>query len=155
MSGRSQLRSSSRNVNLVLVVLVGGLFTVICACIAIMAVINRFSDGKEQATSTAPSALTVAYSPEKELVFTTLVDQFNAQAFKTSDGQTLRIEVVKLDPDAMVNAVLDGSATFQEMTPDSSVWLGQLDQEWSEKTASDAPATGETVRYAVSPVVIA
>jgi len=55
----------------------------------------------------------------------------------------------------MVNAVLDGSATFQAMTPDSSVWLGQLDQEWSEKTATDAPATGETVRYAVSPVVIA
>jgi Ca-activated chloride channel family protein len=155
MSGGFKRRSSSRNVNLVLVVLVGGLFTVICACIAVFAVIGRLSDGQEQATSTAESALTVAYSPEKELVFTTLVDQFNAQAFKTPDGETMRIEAVKLDPDAMVNAVLDGSATFQAMTPDSSVWLGQLDQEWSDKIATDVPAVGETVRYAISPVVIA
>jgi Ca-activated chloride channel family protein len=155
MSGGFKRRSSSSNTNLVLVVLVGGLFTVICACIAIFALIGRLSDGEEQATPATESALTVAYSPEKELLFTTLVDQFNAQALKTPDGETMRIEAVRLDPEAMLNAVLDDSATFQAMTPDSSVWLGQLDQEWSEKTATDAPAVGETVRYAISPVVIA
>ncbi len=67
----------------------------------------------------------------------------------------MRVEVVQLDPEAMVNAVLDGGATFQALTPDSSVWLGQLDEEWSAQRGADAVAVGETVRYAVSPVVIA
>jgi Ca-activated chloride channel family protein len=35
------------------------------------------------------------------------------------------------------------------------VWLGQLDQAWSEKAGQETTAVGETVRYAVSPVVIA
>ena len=34
-------------------------------------------------------------------------------------------------------------------------WLGQLEQAWSEQAGPDATAVGETVRYAISPVVIA
>jgi Ca-activated chloride channel family protein len=98
----------------------------------------------------------VAYSPEKELAFRALVDKFNAQGLETPDGEAMRIEAIKLDPEAMMDAALDGSAPFQALTPDSAIWLGQLDAAWSQQTGDDtATAVGETVRYAVSPVVIA
>ena len=156
MSRRSQRRSSPTNVRLALIVLIGALSVVICACIATMVAIGNLVDGEDEVVAPEPeSALVVAYSPEKEPAFTTLVDSFNAQGFEAPDGESLTIEAVSLDPEAMVNAVLDGSASFQAMTPDSTVWLGQLDQEWSEKAGPDATAVGETVRYAISPVVIA
>ena len=158
MSGRSQRRSSSRNVRLALVVLLSGLFIVICACVAIFAAIGNLIDGAsgEDVAMTEPeSALVVAYSPEKEPVFTALVDGFNAQGLKDPEGQALTVKAIGLDPEAMLSAVLDGSASFQAMTPDSTVWLGQLDQEWSEQAGPDATAVGETMRYAISPVVIA
>jgi Ca-activated chloride channel family protein len=142
-------------VALVLGLLVVSLFLVIGFCCASYAVIARLLDGDEPATPGPSSALTVAYSPEKELAFTTLVDRFNEQGLETPDGEQMTVEAVKLDPESMVNAVLDGSAAFQAMTPDSSVWLGQLDEEWSQQQGSEAVAVGETVRYAVSPVVIA
>ena len=158
MSGRSQRRSSSRNVRLALVVLLSGLFIVICACVAIFAAIGNLIDGavgEETAMPEPESALVVAYSPEKEPVFTALVDAFNAQGLENPEGEALTVKAIGLDPEAMLSAVLDGSASFQAMTPDSTVWLGQLDQEWSEQAGPDATAVGETVRYAISPVVIA
>ena len=155
MRGASQRRSSSTSVKLTLVALVSGLFLVICACLALFAILGNRLDGEEVATPIPSSALVVAYSPEKEQVFTTLVDRFNTQAFQTPDGQKMAIEAVKLDPEAMMSATLDGSASFHALSPDSSVWLGQLDQAWSERAGQDTTAVGETVRYAVSPVVIA
>jgi Ca-activated chloride channel family protein len=155
MSKGSKRRSSGRNIQFMVVVLIIGMFTVICFCIAAFAVIGLFSDDGEQATPVPQTALVVAYSPEKEMAFTALVDKFNDQGLTTAEGEPMRVELVQLDPEAMVNSVLDGSAMFQALTPDSSVWLGQLDQAWSEQTDQEAVAVGETVRYAVSPVVIA
>ncbi len=156
MSGRSQRRSSSKNVRLALIVLVSALFLVICFCVAIYAAVGRLFDNGERATPVPTSSLTVAYSPEKEQVFTILVDGFNAQAAETPDGERMRVDIARLDPEAMIDAALDGSATFQAMTPDSAVWLGQLDAAWSKQTGDEAAtAVGETVRYAISPVVIA
>lgn len=141
---------------LALIVLVSGLFVVICACVAILIAVGNLVDGDDELAAPEPeSALVVAFSPEKGPAFTTLVDNFNAQGFETPDGEQLTVKAISLDPEAMVDAVLDGSATFQAMTPDSTVWLGQLDQEWSEQAGPDAVAVGETVRYAISPVVIA
>jgi Ca-activated chloride channel family protein len=142
-------------VRLVLLVLMLGLFLVLCACGGVYAVLSRLVDGDGVATPDPGAALIVAYSPEKELTFATLVDKFNEQGFQTSDGETMRVEAIALDPESMVDAVLNGSALFQAMTPDSSVWLGQLDEEWSQQAGGDATAVGETVRYAISPVVIA
>jgi Ca-activated chloride channel family protein len=138
-----------------LLVLVLGLFLVICVCGGVYAMLNRLVDGDEVATPNPEAALVVAYSPEVESTFTTLVDKFNEQGFQTPDGERMRVEAVALDPESMVEAVLNGSALFQAMTPDSSVWLGQLDKEWSQQAGGDATAVGETVRYAISPVVIA
>ena len=158
MSRRVQRRSSSTNVGVGLVLLVVGLGLVMALCCGTYGLLNKLvggSDGGALATPVPKSALVVAYSPEKETVFKALVDKFNEQGFQTADGQKMRVEAIRLDPESMVNAVLDGSATFQALTPDSAVWLGQLDKEWSEKQGTDSMAVGETVRYAVSPVVIA
>jgi len=67
----------------------------------------------------------------------------------------MQIRAVELEPEAMVDAVLEERADFQAMVPDSSIWLAQLDDEWQAQRGSEAVAVGETVRFAVSPVVIA
>jgi Ca-activated chloride channel family protein len=150
-----QSRSASSNARTVLIVLVIGLFGISVVCCGAYTLVSRLFSGDGGATPLPEEALIVAYSPEKEQAFGTLVDKFNAQAFETSDGKPMRVVTIKLDPESMLNAVLDGSATFQAITPDSSLWLSQLDQEWSVKQGTDSAAVGETVRYAVSPVVIA
>ncbi len=154
MARRSKRRS---NLNVVLFLLVVGLFLVIGSCCGVYALVRNAVDGTEEPTTpVGEQALTVAYSPEKEIAFTALVDRFNESGFETPDGQRMWIEVVQLDPETMVNAVLDGGAAFQALTPDSSVWLGQLDEGWAERqNLDDAVIVGETARYAVSPVVIA
>jgi Ca-activated chloride channel family protein len=151
----SRQQASSRSVGVVLIVLVAGLFLMFGVCCGAYSLISSLFNGEEPATPVPKTALTVAYSPEKEAVFRALVSKFNEQGFETPDGQQMAVEAVQLDPESMVNAVLDGSATYQAMTPDSSVWLGQLDQAWREQAGSDAVAVGETMRFAVSPVVIA
>jgi hypothetical protein len=64
------------------------------------------------------------------------------------------VKVVELEPQAMLDAAVAGE--LQAMTPDSSVWLPQLDALWAAHTGDDrAFIVGQTVYYAVSPVVIA
>ena len=153
MSGSSK-RSTDSGVRTVLIVLLVLLFLMIGLCCGTYTLLSRLFDGGEEPILSVPeAALTVTYSPEKELVFRELVDRFNGQGQETPEGQRVTVEAVPLDPEAMVNAVLDGGATFQAMTPDSSIWLGQLDGAWYDKAGSEA--VGETARYAVSPVVIA
>jgi Ca-activated chloride channel family protein len=155
MSRRAQRRQSSNSTLVVLIVLVVILFSTIALCCGAFALISSlFGDDEPVVESTDP-ALVVAYSPEKEPAFLSLVDGFNQLDIQTPDGELMRVAVVQLDPEAMVNEVLAGGATFQALTPDSSVWLGQLDEEWSAQQGTDAVAVGETVRYAISPVVIA
>jgi Ca-activated chloride channel family protein len=149
---------TSADTRRILGLLVAALFLVVALCCGIWALVSRFVDGPTPTPETPEAdgtALTVAYSPEMEQTFAALVSSFNDQRAKAPDGQVMVVRAVALDPEAMVNAVLDGSAEFQAITPDSSVWLGQLDQAWSKARGGDAAAVGETVRYAVSPVVIA
>ncbi|MFN2290149.1 MAG: VWA domain-containing protein [Anaerolineae bacterium] len=154
--GRGQRgRSSSSSVRVILFILIAGLFMVIAVCCGAYALIANLLDDGEPTEAVSESALVIAYSPEKEEVFQALVDGFNEQGFETPDGEAMRIEAIVLSPEAMVNSVLTGEAVFHAMAPDSSIWLGQLDEEWSAQTGTDALAVGETVRFAVSPVVIA
>ena len=157
MSTRSTRRAqTSRSVRLVLFFLVGGLFVILGLCCGTFYLVREVTNPPDPDTPAPESALIVAYSPEKELAFTALVDKFNEQGFETPDGQPMRVAAVKLDPEAMLDTVLDGSASFQAMTPDSTVWLGQLDAAWRAQGGDEtATAVGETVRFAVSPVVIA
>jgi Ca-activated chloride channel homolog len=151
----SRNRSSSKDPRPILVFLGLGLFLVLACCWGTSALIDRVTGpGKTPTPAVATAGFTVAYSPEKEPAFAQLVSEFNKQGYKTTDGQSIQVDGVSMAPEAMVDAMLDGSATFQAMTPDSSVWLEQLDAEWSQ-AKGDAMVVGETVRYAVSPVVIA
>jgi Ca-activated chloride channel family protein len=104
------------------------------------------------ATSPQPT-LTVAVSPEKAELFTQLVNDFNAKQLKSSHGEELRIATVNLEAEEMIDAALAGD--FQAMSPDSSIWLDQLDRQYQSAQNTSAGLVGQTVRYAVSPVVIA
>ncbi len=99
------------------------------------------------------SALTIAVSPEKADLFRALVDRFNQQNLKSTKGEALRIETVQLDPESMLDAAIAGN--FQAMSPDSSIWLDQLDRQYQAQTKAANGLVGQTVRYAVTPVVIA
>ncbi len=131
---------------------------VICASCAVLfnAVTNLLPSSEQLLPSKTPpsgATLTVAYSPEKEALFEELVSRFNVEKFKTARGETMTVGTVKLEPEAMVERALAGE--FQAISPDSSIWLDQLDRDWMEQTGGESPLVGETLRYAVSPVVIA
>lgn len=98
-------------------------------------------------------ALTIAVSPEKAELLTQLVNDFNARKSKASNGEEMRIATLSLEPEEMIDAALAGD--FQAMSPDSSIWLDQLDRQYQATQNTSAGLVGQTVRYAVSPVVIA
>lgn len=155
MNRRSVRRTSGIQARPILILLTIGLLATIALCYAGYSLVARFFEQEGTPEPVSSTALTIAYSPEKELLFTTLVARFNEQRYEASDGERMEVNAVLLDPESMVDAVLSGDAPFQALSPDSSVWLGQLDEEWSQQQGQDAAAVGETVRYAVSPVVIA
>jgi len=99
------------------------------------------------------SALTIAVSPEKADLFRALVDRFNQQNLKSTKGDALQVATVQLDPESMLDAAIAGN--FQAMSPDSSIWLDQLDRQYQAQTKAANGLVGQTVRYAVTPVVIA
>jgi Ca-activated chloride channel family protein len=148
-------RSSKKGWLIVLGIL---LAVIVVACCAVSVLLYRAFTGDQgdRATSSPTrvgATLRVAYSPEKEALFIQLVDEFNRQRFETPDGQRMVVEPILLDPEAMIDRVLAGE--LEAISPDSSLWLYQLDSVWMETQGTDLPVVGETVRYAVSPVVIA
>lgn len=114
---------------------------------------------REQQRRSEPVLLQVAYSPEKEVLFTALVRDFQASRPRLHDGRPIRIEITAAEPDVMIEAAAAGK--YQAINPDSSIWLAQLDA--ARQGSSEQPASlgqrnslvGEVTRYAVSPVVIA
>jgi len=135
------------------ILLVAFILIVICASCAVLfrTVTNLFPSSEPSPPSGA--TLTVAYSPEKQALFEELVRRFNAQKLKTDLGERMAVQTVELEPEAMIEGALDGDV--QAISPDVSIWLDQLDRDWMEQTGGESPLVGETVRYAVSPVVIA
>jgi Ca-activated chloride channel family protein len=97
--------------------------------------------------------LTIAISPEKAELYRQLVEDFNAQKVKASTGEELRVATTQLEPEDMIDAALAGN--FQALSPDSSIWLDQLDRQYQSSQNTNTGLVGQTVRYAVSPVVIA
>jgi Ca-activated chloride channel family protein len=149
-SGRG--RGVTQRSRLMLIVLLIALFGSLAVCGTCWGLASTLFDRDERtpvADEETGAMLTVAYSPEKAILFQALVERFNAQRLKTDDGEPMRVRAVEMDPEEMLEAVAAGTAGFQAMTPDSSIWLGQLE------SGANATIVGETVRYAVSPVVIA
>ena len=94
--------------------------------------------------------LRVAYSPEKEALFTQLADDFN-RAF---EERGMRVNPIRMEPEAMLYGALNNE--FEALSPDSSIWFRQLDQLYAEQVADpSAFLVSQTRYYAISPVVIA
>ena len=149
------MSTSNRRTTIILVVLVVALFAVlglcICGWLGIRSLISS-QESDEIADPLGPTALAVAYSPEKEETFLQLVSAFNAQV-ASQEGEVLPIEAASYEPDLMIEAALDGKV--QAISPDSWLWLDALDREWMARTGRESPLVGQTARYAVSPIVIA
>ncbi len=112
--------------------------------------------------------LTIAVSPLMEPVLAGLAETFNARGLTTPDGKPMSVRLVAMQPEEIVEEAL-GSPNFQAISPDSSLWLDQLEQEWAqnldaaegEGSANSQSAipigqrrTSGHARYAVSPVVL-
>jgi len=140
------------------------LFIIVVACAACWPITTGIINGLggaagglfssiDSTVSGPQPTLTIAISPEKAELFTQLVNTFNAKKLKASNGTELRIATQSLEPEDMIDAALAGN--FQAMSPDSSIWLDQLDRQYQAAQNTSAGLVGQTVRYAVSPVVIA
>lgn len=158
-------RKSKSNPGAVFAVVGGVLF--LCILLAIGGTVALINSGNQASPSAAgPTAdtrnatLAIAYSPEKATLLKSLVEKFNAKNLRTSDRQAIKIELVELKPDEMVEKALAGQADFQALTPDSSLWLDQLNTRYAQAQQVEPGAipprlAGEGVRYAVTPIVIA
>ncbi|MFH1085617.1 MAG: VWA domain-containing protein, partial [Chloroflexota bacterium] len=147
----SPARQPQRSSRAVAVAIVIGILTLTAVCALVLLAVDRAN----QPQTTKPGrdvSLRVAYSPEKAEVFVKLVDGFNATRSKV--GRTrVTVEGVSLAPKDMIGLAAEGS--FQAVSPDSSIWLADMDRAWRAKTGGQADLVGETVRYMMSPVVIA
>jgi len=149
-SSRSQTPASTK----IVLWLIGGALGLLALCCAVWAVLTPVMQSVTQQVAPPKAAeLTIAYSPEKADLFKSLVDGFNAQGNKSPDGTPMVVKTVELEPDAMVGSAVAGN--FQAMSPDSSIWLGQVDRAWADAHNGEGTLVGATARYAVSPVVIA
>lgn len=128
----------------IMIALAGILFVAVLACGIFAVVISN----SESPTPVANSAtLDLAYSPEKDTLMQDLVARFNRAGYKTPSGQLMTIKATKMEAPDIVDAARAGTVTA--VSPDSSLWLGQID------AGRDTPLVGESTRFAVTPVVIA
>ena len=156
-------RKQAKPNSAILTAVIASLFLCCLAVVALMIIgqqANKSVNSPTPAVDARAASLTVAYSPEKAALMRTLADKFNAQKQKTPDRQAMAVQLVEVTPEEMVNQALAGGGGFQALTPDSSLWLDQLNNRWAQGQASEPGAieprlTGAPVRYAISPIVIA
>ena len=103
--------------------------------------------------------LTVAVSPSMAGTLNELASSFNGLRLRTPDGELMEVELVTRSSREMVGESVQQPA-YQAVTPDSSLWLRQIDRRWAElfpeeHVSQPASRVGRTTLFAVSPVVIA
>lgn len=96
-----------------------------------------------------PDSITIAYSPDKENLFLELVTAYNA----SRPPDAIPVHPVKVDPSQMVKEAAEGR--FEAISPDSSIWLAELEREWQQEEPGAPMLTGDTAEFALSPIVIA
>ena len=138
--------SGSRTVITVLAVL---LLLAVVLCVVSIVLIGYFSSRPASSELT----LQVAYSPEKKELFEQVAQLFNESKPRLRNGKLVRLVVSGVNPDEMVEKA--GDNLYQAVSPDSSIWLAEIDRQWAKKQGTDVALVGETTRYMVSPVVIA
>ncbi len=153
MSRSIKRTKGSNTSSIILISLIVAALGILGACAACWLGTSQLVNTVAPSTPSPSAELVIAYSPEKAQLFKTLASDFNAQKLTSPDGKRLSISTVELDPEAMIQAALGGEV--QAISPDSSIWLGQLDRAWGDAQGSESGLVGQTVRYAVSPVVIA
>jgi len=106
-------------------------------------------DGKPPSSTPASKVLTLAYSPEKEALLLKLMIAFNL----SRPQDVLPIHPIRLD---MADMLLDAvNGKLAAISPDSSIWLAQLDRMWQQQKPGASSLVGNRDRYALSPIVIA
>lgn len=158
-------KASSNQRTAIFIAISGALLLCLCAALALIFVPARTGTegpGSSLQPDVRSATLVIAHSPEKAALIRSLVETFNGQEQRTPDREKMRIDLIELTPEDMVNQTLAGANAFQAMTPDSSVWLDQLNRRWAQTQGDQvepgsitSSLTGEPVRYAISPIVIA
>ena len=97
--------------------------------------------------------LSLAYTSEKQAVIESLVGRFNERDLRLPSGKRVSVVAEAVGPEQMIAAAIDNR--FQMISPDSSIWLADIDRQWASAQGADALLVGERTRYMVSPVVIA
>ena len=138
--------SGSRTAITVLAVL---LLLAVVLCVVSILLIRYFTSRPASSELT----LQVAYSPEKKELFDQVAQLFNESKPRLPNGRRVKLVVTSVNPDEMVEKA--GDNTYQAVSPDSSIWLGEIDRQWAKQQGQDVVLVGETTRYMVSPVVIA
>ena len=134
-----------------------------------MWVMGLFRSDDDPATTTASWAadsaeLTVAVSPVMAPVMQEMASAFNSLDLRTPDNRKMTVWVLPVVPEQMVQDALD-LPNYQAISPDSSLWLDQLEQAWSARQAEAESGNNQIpigqrrisaqTRYAISPIVIA
>lgn len=108
---------------------------------------------------TNSATLTVAVSPSMADSLSERAGDFNGLRLRTSDGETMHIELVTRSSPEIVAESLQQPG-FQAVVPDGSLWLDLIEVRWAslfptESGTLPANRVGQTTLFAVSPVVIA
>jgi len=128
-----------------------GILALLVLCVAGGAIAWRMF-GREPVGREA--TLSIACSPDKADVYRQLVDRFLQSAPQLSSGKRVTVQLTPLDSEQMVEQAQNN--LYTAVSPDSSLWLAEIDRQWAEKTGQGAAAlVGDTTRATVSPVVIA
>src|SRR5512141_888119 len=136
---------TGRNTGVALLI---GLSVLVCIGLFICGIFNVFFSDSGTPTPVAGSGtLDLAYSPEKDTLMQDIVNRFNRAGYRTPAGQAMTIKATKMEASDIVDAARAGTVTA--ISPDSSLWLGQID------AGRDVPLVSESTRFAVTPVVVA
>lgn len=128
---------------LVFLIVIGGMIATFCGIGALVLFVSSF----ESTTTPTTATLDLAYSPEKDALMQDLIARFHKANYQTPSGLPMRINATRMDAADIVDAARAGR--FTAISPDSSLWLAQID------AGRQRALVGEAARFAVTPIVIA
>ncbi|MHB9033722.1 MAG: VWA domain-containing protein [Anaerolineae bacterium] len=104
-------------------------------------------------TANSQPTLSLAYSSDKTAIMSELIKRFLATKPKLTSGKAVTLEGQAVASDKIVELALAGSV--QVISPDSTLWLADLENRWAQQSGTSSLLVGDSTRYMVSPVVIA
>lgn len=128
---------------LVVFAVIGGIVAIACGIGALIVLINA----PETTPAPTTATLDLAYSPEKDALMQDILARFHKANYKTPSGLPMKINATKMDAADIVEAARAGK--FTAISPDSSLWLAQVD------AGRERALVSESTRFAVTPIVIA